>query len=153
MGFKRAPGIGESRGCLILGAKFSANLLALVIGSAHERQIFGWNESPVASSLRGVALRMCWRRDFDTEKRIVIDPAICNGRPAVRDTRIIRQTVLEFLGAADSIEDVLKENPSISREDVLGCLRFSSQLMGIHLWSKWWREGLFVRQEYSELSD
>jgi uncharacterized protein (DUF433 family) len=64
------------------------------------------------------------------EERIVIDPAVCNGRPAVRGTRITVQTVLEFLGAGDSIEDVLEENPSLSREDVLACLRFSSQLMG-----------------------
>ena len=64
------------------------------------------------------------------EERIVIDPAICNGRPAVRGTRITVQTVLEFLGAGDSIEDVLEEYPALSREDVLACLRFSSQLMG-----------------------
>ena len=64
------------------------------------------------------------------EERIVIDPAVCNGRPAVRGTRITVQTVLEFLGAGDSIEDVLEEYPSLSREDVLACLRFSSQLMG-----------------------
>lgn len=64
------------------------------------------------------------------EERIVIDPAICNGRPAVRGTRITVQTVLEFLGAGDSIEDVLEEYPFLSREDVLACFRFSSQLMG-----------------------
>jgi uncharacterized protein (DUF433 family) len=64
------------------------------------------------------------------EERIVIDPAICNGRPAVRGTRITVRTVLEFLGAGDSIEDVLEEYPALSREDVLACLRFSSQLMG-----------------------
>lgn len=64
------------------------------------------------------------------EERIVIDPAICNGRPAVRGTRITVQSVLEFLGAGDSIEEVLEEYPSLCREDVLACLRFSSQLMG-----------------------
>lgn len=48
----------------------------------------------------------------------------------VRGTRITVQTVLEFLGAGDSIEDVLEEYPTLSREDVLACLRFSSRLMG-----------------------
>lgn len=66
------------------------------------------------------------------EERIVIDPAICNGRPVVRGTRITVQTVLEFLGAGDSIEDVLQEYPALTREDVLACLRFSSRLMGHH---------------------
>jgi uncharacterized protein (DUF433 family) len=59
------------------------------------------------------------------EDRIVIDPAVCNGRPAIRGTRITAQTVLEFLGAGDSIEDLLEEYPSLSRDDVLGCLIIS----------------------------
>ncbi|WP_102125821.1 DUF433 domain-containing protein [Deinococcus planocerae] len=40
-------------------------------------------------------------------ERIVIDPNICNGRLAVRGTRIAAQTVLEFLAAGDGIEDML----------------------------------------------
>ena len=66
------------------------------------------------------------------EDRILIDPDICNGRPVVRGTRITAQTVLEFIGAGDSIDDLLEEYPSLSREDVLACLRFSSRLMGHH---------------------
>ena len=38
------------------------------------------------------------------ESRILIDPNICNGRPTIRGTRITVQTILEFLGAGDSIE-------------------------------------------------
>jgi hypothetical protein len=41
--------------------------------------------------------------------RISIKPDVCNGRPVVRGTRIAVQTVLEFLAAGDSIEDVLEE--------------------------------------------
>ena len=66
------------------------------------------------------------------EDRIVINPAVCNGRPSIRGTRISAQTVLEFLGAGDSIEDVLEEYPTLSRDDVLACLRYSSRLMGNH---------------------
>ena len=62
------------------------------------------------------------------EDRIVIDPAICNGRPIIRGTRITTQTVLEFLGAGDSIQDVLNEYPTLSRDDVLACLRYSAQV-------------------------
>ena len=63
---------------------------------------------------------------------IIIDPAICNGRPIVKGTRIAVQTVLEFLGAGDEIADVLEEFPSLTREDVLACLSYSSRLMGNH---------------------
>ncbi len=64
--------------------------------------------------------------------RIVIDPEICNGRPVIRGTRITAQTVLEFLGAGDSIEDILEEFPSLSREDILAAIAYSSRLMGNH---------------------
>lgn len=66
------------------------------------------------------------------EERIVIDPGICSGRPVVRGTRITVQTVLEFLGAGDSMDEILEEYPRLSREDVLACLRYSSRLMGNH---------------------
>jgi uncharacterized protein (DUF433 family) len=56
--------------------------------------------------------------------RILIDPDICNGQPVIRGTRITSRTILEFLAAGDSIEDVLAEYPSLSREDVLACLQF-----------------------------
>jgi uncharacterized protein (DUF433 family) len=62
-------------------------------------------------------------------ERIVIDPDICNGRPVIRGTRIAVQTVLEFLAAGDSVDDVLEEYPALSREDVLACLAFASGLM------------------------
>lgn len=63
------------------------------------------------------------------DERILIDPGICNGRPVIAGTRITVQTVLEFLGAGDQTADVLEEFPSLTRENVLACLRFSSRLM------------------------
>ena len=65
-------------------------------------------------------------------ERIVIDPDICNGTPVVKGTRIPIQTILEFLGAGDSVENVLEEFPSLTREDVLQCLQFSADLMKHH---------------------
>lgn len=63
------------------------------------------------------------------EARITINPAVCNGRPIVHGTRITVQTILEFLAAGDSIEDVLEGYPELTREDVMACLRFSSQVL------------------------
>jgi len=42
------------------------------------------------------------------------------------------QTVLEFLSAGDSIDDVLADYPTLTREDVLACLTYSAQLMKHH---------------------
>jgi len=69
---------------------------------------------------------------FAMLERITINPDICNGRPVVRGTRIAVQTVLEFLGAGDSVEDVLEEYPALTREDVQACLNYASRLMANH---------------------
>jgi uncharacterized protein (DUF433 family) len=65
-------------------------------------------------------------------QRISIDPDVCNGRPVVHGTRIAVQTVLEFLAAGDSVEDVLEEYPSLTRADVQACLDYASRVMGNH---------------------
>lgn len=61
--------------------------------------------------------------------RIVIDPDILNGKPAIRGTRVSVQTVLEFLGNGDSIEEILENYPGLTRDDVLACLKFATDLM------------------------
>lgn len=65
-------------------------------------------------------------------ERITISPDVCNGKPVVGGTRITVQTVLEFLAAGDSVEDVLAEYPSLHPEDVRACLDYASRLMGNH---------------------
>ena len=65
-------------------------------------------------------------------QRISIKPDVCNGRPVIRGTRITVQTVLEFLAAGDSVEDVLAEYPRLTRADVQACLDYASRVMGNH---------------------
>ena len=64
--------------------------------------------------------------------RITIHPDICNGRPIIVNTRITVQTIMEFLGAGDSIEEVLEEYPSLKKEDIYACMRFAAKLMANH---------------------
>lgn len=63
------------------------------------------------------------------DSRISINPDICNGRPVIAGTRILVQTVMEFLGAGDSVEEVLEEYPSLTREDIYACMQFAARLM------------------------
>jgi uncharacterized protein (DUF433 family) len=63
---------------------------------------------------------------------ITIDPDICNGKPIIAGTRISVQTIMEFLGAGDSIEEILEEYPLLSREDIYACLQFATKLMANH---------------------
>ena len=62
----------------------------------------------------------------------MIDPNICNGQPVIHGTRITAHTILEFLAAGDSIDDVLQEYPSLSTQDILACISLSSNLMKHH---------------------
>ncbi len=62
--------------------------------------------------------------------RITIDPEICNGKPTIRGKRITAQTILEFLGAGESREEILRQFPSLEAEDIDACLTFAARLMG-----------------------
>lgn len=60
--------------------------------------------------------------------RITIDPDVCNGKATIRGKRITVQTILEFLAAGDSEEELLHQYPSLEREDIHACLRFAANL-------------------------
>ena len=61
--------------------------------------------------------------------RITIDDNICNGRPTIRGTRISVQTILDFLSAGDSSQDILDQYPTLEPEDNTASLKFPSDLM------------------------
>jgi uncharacterized protein (DUF433 family) len=61
--------------------------------------------------------------------RITVDNDICNGKPIIRGKRITVQTILEFLSAGDSKEEILKQYPTLVSEDIDACLKFAADLM------------------------
>jgi uncharacterized protein (DUF433 family) len=58
--------------------------------------------------------------------RIVIDPAICHGKPVIRGLRYPVESIIEYLAGGDSLEDVLAEFPDLERDDLLACLEFAA---------------------------
>ena len=64
--------------------------------------------------------------------RIDVHPDICNGRPVIAGTRIPVQTIMEFLGTGDSIDEVLEAYPTLKREDIYACIQFAAKLMANH---------------------
>ena len=58
-------------------------------------------------------------------ERITIDDRVCNGKPTIRGKRITVQTILEFLSAGESKEEILKQYPSLEYEDINACLEFA----------------------------
>jgi len=61
---------------------------------------------------------------------ITIDAVICNGKPTIRGQRITVQTILEFLSAGESNEEILRQYPTLTPEDIQASLSFASKLMG-----------------------
>ena len=49
-------------------------------------------------------------------KRITIDPAICHGKPCIRGLRYPVSSVLEYIAAGDSFEDILAEFSDLVRD-------------------------------------
>jgi uncharacterized protein (DUF433 family) len=59
--------------------------------------------------------------------RITIDPEICHGKPAIRHLRYPVESLLEYLAAGDSFEDLLAEFADLERDDLRACLEFAAQ--------------------------
>jgi uncharacterized protein (DUF433 family) len=60
------------------------------------------------------------------EQRITIDPGKRGGKPCIRGLRITVYDVLEYLASGMSEEDILKDFPDLTREDIRACLTFAA---------------------------
>lgn len=60
--------------------------------------------------------------------RIEINPAVCHGKPVVCGTRVMVSQILGALAGGDSIEDVLSDYPSVSRDDLRAVFSFAGSL-------------------------
>jgi len=62
------------------------------------------------------------------EERITIDPAICHGKPCVRGLRYPVESILEWLAAGMTIDEILNDYPDLEREDIFAVLAFAARL-------------------------
>jgi uncharacterized protein (DUF433 family) len=53
---------------------------------------------------------------------VSVDPEVMSGAPVFRGTRVLVQTLIEYLEAGDSIDDFLEGFSSVSREQVIAFL-------------------------------
>lgn len=61
-------------------------------------------------------------------QRISNDPNVCGGRACIRGHRIWVSLILDFLAADTSEEEILREYPQLTREDIQACLAYGSEL-------------------------
>ena len=62
-------------------------------------------------------------------ERITISDDLCGGKPTIRGMRISVETILEFIGAGNSIEDILIAYPFLEHDDITACLQFASEML------------------------
>ena len=64
----------------------------------------------------------------DWRNHISINPNICHGKPCVKGTRIMVSIILDYLKAGDSVEEVLRQYPTLTVEDVRATLGYAAWL-------------------------
>ena len=60
------------------------------------------------------------------KNRINIDPAICSGKPVIRNTRVLVTNILADLASGREHSEIIENYPNITREDIFACLEFGS---------------------------
>jgi uncharacterized protein (DUF433 family) len=60
--------------------------------------------------------------------RVSIDPNICHGQACVKGTRIPVHQIVRMLANGDTVDDLLAEYPSLSRDDIMACLDYAAEL-------------------------
>ena len=60
------------------------------------------------------------------QERITIEPGKRSGKPCVRGLRITVIDVLEYLASGMSENEVLRDFPDLTREDIRACLAFAA---------------------------
>lgn len=62
--------------------------------------------------------------------RIVIDPKVMVGKPVIKGTRIPVEQVLRLLAQGLTTENILKDYPHLTKDDITAALLYAAKLMG-----------------------
>jgi uncharacterized protein (DUF433 family) len=62
----------------------------------------------------------------DYRNRITLEPDKRGGKPCIRGLRITVYDVLSYLAAGMSVDEILSDFPSLTREDILACLSYAA---------------------------
>ncbi len=59
-------------------------------------------------------------------ERISVDPQICHGKPCIKGTRIPVFVILDALAAGMTDQEIIKEYPPVTEEDIRAALLYAS---------------------------
>jgi len=60
--------------------------------------------------------------------RISSDPDILHGKPCIKGTRIPVYLIVSLVAEAESVENIIKDYPSLTPEDIKAALRYAAKL-------------------------
>ncbi len=63
---------------------------------------------------------------MDYTKLITIEPGKLSGKPCIRGLRITVYDVLDYLAGGMSEDEILRDFPDLTREDIRACLAFAA---------------------------
>lgn len=63
---------------------------------------------------------------MDYQRYIVRDPKVCGGEPVIKGTRVTVRTILASLAEGDSPEEILKDFPTLTAQDVRAVIAFAA---------------------------
>jgi len=61
--------------------------------------------------------------------RIEQNPAIMDGKPVVRGTRVPVELVLRKLGAGRSVDEIITDHPRLTHDDILAAQAFAADYL------------------------
>lgn len=64
----------------------------------------------------------------DINKYIIADTEICHGKPTFKGTRIMIWQVLEMMEGGISVEEILEDYPSLTKEHIKAALHYAASI-------------------------
>jgi uncharacterized protein (DUF433 family) len=66
---------------------------------------------------------------MEWQERITIDSEVLAGKPVVKGTRLAVEFIIELLAQGWSEEEILKNYPGLTSEDIRACLAYASAVL------------------------
>ncbi len=60
-------------------------------------------------------------------KRISIDPKVHHGEPCIHGTRVSVKVIVGSVAEGSTVQEILRQYPTIAKEDVKAALRFAAE--------------------------
>ena len=66
---------------------------------------------------------------MDWRERIELNPEVLVGKPVIKGTRLSVEFIITRLAQGRAYEELLNSHPGLTRDDILACLAYASELL------------------------